>query len=394
MNDLRRLSEPLQIATPKIVAVLGAGQWVRRAYAPTLEFLQDRGMCATYFAYDGRFGSPAGRADTAANVAYFERWGATCLDIAEKENRARLEALSAHAVFVVTPDHTHCDAAEAWLGRAESIYVEKPFDVDSEKIRRLLLKPHSEQIWGFDHYLIRANQFTLMEDYLRLSDHLEGRIARFVFHMLEPSDDGLKERQHSIQGGMVMDMGSHVLALVIPFGDPRTVRLQSVKAGVYSQSKDVESDGREIFSKGRESFAEVRFRFTSIFGDQVDAIARVGKCVDRWPDKALEIIGGREGDRRIRLDFDACTVHCDGGAFPGPRAPLYHEPVAFMIREVVAGMGAAPVAVFAAEKGQDIVERLTGWTTPIRQAVKGGRRLETYPGGAPLEEILERLPVL
>jgi hypothetical protein len=121
---------------------------------------------------------------------------------------------------------------EQWLEQAENITVEKPFDIDHERIRRLrnemTRRRSPAKVWGFDHYLVRANQFVKMKRYLGFDDHLERQIYEFRFHMLESEPRSLEERAASLQTGLVMDMGSHTPALVLPFGDPNTIRLDAV----------------------------------------------------------------------------------------------------------------------------------------------------------------------
>jgi len=100
-----------------------------------------------------------------------------------------------------------------------------------------------------------------MREYLHFDKHMEGQILEFRCHMLESTDRGMVERSAGIQSGIIMDMASHIPALVLPFGDPNTIRLDSVKAGIYESypEEGINSSGREIVKSGMETFSEIKF---------------------------------------------------------------------------------------------------------------------------------------
>jgi len=381
----------------KTIVVLGAGNWVREQYAKALKPYRERGKCGVFIIYDtGYAGTRKGLTRrqvnrfnrfTLNNVNGFKSWGATCLDLADPDDQVKVDGLAPDAVFVVTPDDTHCKMAEAWLGRAADIFVEKPFDIDHERIRQLRSRLAKEQgnteVWGFDHYLVRANQFVKMKEHLGFDEHVEEQIHEFHFRMLESGDRGIVERMASLQEGLIMDMGSHTVALVLPFGDPNTIRLDSVKAGVYkaNPAKGIATSGREFIKSGMETFAEIRFTFTSVFGQLVTATAYMGKGVGEQDDKCVEVIGGRQRDRKVTLDLGSSIVDFTGGKNPGPVTSLFANPVYLLVREVMAGRHPDSLALFDPGKGQDILARLNEWRRPILDRVQGGNPLEEYPAG-------------
>lgn len=466
-----------QEAEVKQVVVLGAGNWVKEQYAKALrpyQERQEREKCNVFFIYNTIYASTRGRLtkrqinrynrSTLENVKEFESWGATCLNLADPTNQARIRGIAPYAVFVVTPDDTHCDNVEEWLDRAQNIIVEKPFDVDHERIRKLRSgidegttfiitektlqglnlenipddvlarleslkdQPHKgrlnfepiltramghsgynsrilkhcerwPQVWGFDHYLVRANQFKKMRDYLRFDEHMEKQIYQFRFHMLESSDRGMAERIASIQRGMLMDMGSHIPAMVLPFGDPNTIRLESVRAGIYeaNPAEEITISGRTIMKDGLETFAKVKFTFTSVFGQIVEGTACVGKCVGKSDEKHVEVTGGSRGDRRVVMDLSNFVVDFSGGNNPGPVTPLFPNPVYLLVREVIEGRHSDTLALFDPGAGQDIVARLNEWRRPVLNRVrpqgqpKLGSKLKGYAARAPLQDIIADL---
>jgi hypothetical protein len=192
---------------------------------------------------------------------------------------------------------------------------------------------------------------------------------------------------------MILDMGSHTPALVYPFGDPNTIRLGAVKPGIYepNPSEGINSNGRAIMRKGMETFAEIKFTFKSIYGHNVDAVACVGKAVGKWGDRYVEVVGGRNKDRRVRLDFINYIVDFTGGDNPGAVNSLFPDPVHLLVREVMADRALDSLALFPPEVGQDIVARLNEWRLLVQEFVQAGGVLQGYLGRTPLEDILNNL---
>jgi len=404
----RDLTPPSQAysatGTPKQIVVLGAGTWVREQYAPALRTYREAERCRVFILFDSGYSkhkshlpAEAQRAyneTTLRNVEGFEAWGATCLDLADRKAARYVRGIAPHTAFVVTPDDTHCDSVQEWASRASNIIVEKPFDVDPERIRRLRahLKGSSCDVAGFDHYLVRANQFATVSEALGIDTYLEGRVHSFTFHMLESSDRGMEERQASLQSGLLIDMAVHGEAMLLPFGAPNTVRLDGVKAAVYEPcpEKGVTSSGSELLRSGMETFSEVRFGFTSKYGDDAEGIIRVGKCVGDEDEKFVEVVGGKNRDRRVRLDMQSCIVDRFGGKEEGPFTSLFRNPVHLLVREVIEGRSATSLALFPPEEAQDIITRVNEWRLPIVAFVEQGGMLASYRAKTPLHEILKR----
>ena len=320
----------------------------------------------------------------------------TCLDIADPDAQDKVEKLEPQAVFVVTPDATHCDMVEDWLDRSDSIIVEKPFDVDHKRIRELRanIDRSSCTVRGFDHYLVRANQFAKGRDRLAVDRHLERTLKSFTFHMLEAGDRRLVGRQASLQSGMVLDMGVHGIALLSAFGDPATIQLRGVKAGVYEPNKGITTSGRELLSSGMETFAEIRFDFTSIYGEAAIGIVRVGKCVGERDEKYVEIVGGKDGNRKIRLDMQSFIVDFSDGGVEGPITSLFCNPVHLLVREVIGERASETLALFTPAEAERIIEAVNGWREPILARVRRGEELDPYPAGESLDTILKILQPL
>src|SRR5687768_13588352 len=130
----------------------GCGRWAME-YLPAIKALA-RPDLGVFFTYDSTFGLDANAERlparlyaqylqaTLRNVETIQKAGFACWDVKDMLFRLRGEPYggramlpaSVDAVFVLTPDRTHCDVAEYWLGRAAQVFVEKPFDVSRARV--------------------------------------------------------------------------------------------------------------------------------------------------------------------------------------------------------------------------------------------------------------------
>jgi predicted dehydrogenase len=193
------------------------------------------------------------------------------------------KGLCVDVVFVVTPEATHCDVAEEWLGRAKLIVVEKPFDRSFKRalafIERLRGYPDT-LVANTDHYYIKALPF--------FRSHLMSSIAEPVsakFFLLE------SQRIHpcvaSSFNGMILDLASHGFCLWTGFGEFSNLHLQEVFAAYYKNSPIPE-----------ETFAYIPFDMEGIQSEII-----VGKAHTR-DQKYLQLCGSNA--KKLRLDF-ACN---------------------------------------------------------------------------------------
>src|SRR5436190_1883116 len=58
----------------------------------------------------------------------------TYLNLQDPEDRARYDFLCrVSVVFILVPDNIHVEMAENWVGRADLVLIEKPYDRDFPK---------------------------------------------------------------------------------------------------------------------------------------------------------------------------------------------------------------------------------------------------------------------
>ncbi len=395
----------------KSIVVCGAGDWVRKQYAPIVRRYCLSNEYEVVITYDSEY---AGRVpglssqqredyDRAIdeNVVLFESWGAQCLDVSKRSNADRILTINPAVVFIVTPDDSHCAEAERWLVRGARMVIEKPLDADPIRATHfsanVQMSGASERVQAFDHYLTRAAPLYDTQEIEKMWEFVQNRIESWRFHMLEPSSDAeLGRRVASIQHGMVMDMAPHAVALVAPFGNPAKIRVGLIKAATYlpNRSRGILTSGREVLRSGGETFAEVLFSFSSKFHQEVSGAIRIGKFVGGSNEKFLEIVGGVSHDRVVRFDFVSHGMYFGDGGRTRHVGSLEGQPVQRMIDEVVGGKSSGRVGLFSVAVGCDTILRVAEFRAPIVAHLMRGRPLDEYVAGSSAEDIVETLSPL
>lgn len=276
----------IKSAVLKKIVLEGCGDWARRRYLPLLTQKAEKGELELL------------AIDVVPEPGDFvgELW-----HVAKDQNRARYLNKYHHReeyhtladvdyVLIVAPDQFHCQIAEFWLPRLTptgKIFIEKPLDASIQSALSLKEKiGKGKIIYAFDHYLARAEPFLRNK-----AGYLEriGSIERVEFHILEPF--GIpRDRVKALDKGMILDLFSHTLALVVRATDSSTttffqrVKLEEVKTARYVNCP--------ISS---ESFAWIKFSI-----DDIPITAAVGKCVSSSEDKVMALYGTTG---KIELDF-------------------------------------------------------------------------------------------
>jgi hypothetical protein len=309
------------------------------------------------------------------------------------------------AVFVTTPDTTHCDVASYWLGRARWVFVEKPFDASARRVAqfcRELVGQGVTQVFAVDHYFVRCNQAAADEKYFlgRLLTPDSGRapqgdVTRFEFSMTEPplkDERGnydprpARERALSLQTGMVFDLGAHALPVLQPFIDlTKPMELTEVWAGVSEGLRGILFSGAESFS-----IATVQGSTRPATGKPSGPIEGkfiLGKDVGAKPAKYLWLEGPGG-----KLRFDLVNYHVYHERVSGdtePVAPLQQNWAQFFVKEVLEGRLPKAIELFRPEGALGVVEFLERWRAACRPRGGGGRRpLRVYEPGAPVADLM------
>jgi predicted dehydrogenase len=389
------------------IVVEGCGQWAMQYLQALRELVtQDDGV---FFTYDSTFGLdfyterlPARLFSgylqaTLRNAEGIKTSGFACLDLKDtvfrlkriENNRRSMLPHNVEAVFVVTPDRTHCEVATYWLGRARRIFVEKPFDTSTERIRELcdrLRSQNSSEVFAVDHYLVRCNQAASEDGYflrrlLAEGDAGEplGDISAFEFRMTEPPAKdytSLRERALSLQTGMIFDMASHALPVLSPFIDiMKPMKLTAIWAGVSNGLQDIIFSGAETFSAAR---VECQARRT---GQHVTGEIVIGKDVGDRAEKFL-LLEGPAG--KVRFDLlNYHVYHERPGGDKIPLVPLQQDWVRFFLKEVMEGRTPMAVRRFQPEGALRVIEFLETW----RQSIQRAEPLANHQRGSSLSSL-------
>lgn len=180
---------------PLSLIVEGIGDVVRLFYSPALKKLkedlakQNRDVFIIFVDVSGYWKNNYDLSRKMQGIIQSVRnWGAAYLDKSDPNDFKKYKALTADAVFIATPDVTHCEIAEEWLGpprRCHQIFIEKPLDRDLNATRRLLgkLKAYDDSVLAFDHY--RARMLPTKTSLNIILGFLENKLKNFTFYFLE-----------------------------------------------------------------------------------------------------------------------------------------------------------------------------------------------------------------
>jgi predicted dehydrogenase len=299
------------------------------------------------------------------------------------------ENLVVDAVFIATPDETHCEIARKWLGRAKWIFIEKPLDSSVENIEALEedLNQYGGEVvpLGFDHY--RAKALPLRQMIQSFLGWFRSSPEQLIFYLLESETIEEESRAHTLKRGLILDLFPHCLSLLMFFGDPSTFQLDNMKVGRY--------EGAQI---DKETFAAIKFtlkshdnkplRGTAYIGKGVKGVKglrRAGKISEAGPRKLLEVYG--PDGRIVRLDFlrDNNTLSIEQGGQEQVVAGLIDPPHNFLVDSLIFNRLSWDHSCFSIKAGKIIVAKITEMMAQIPDD------LPSYRTSDYLEDILQKI---
>lgn len=232
---------------PFAVVIEGTGEWTERCYRPAILTISQNASrkINVYYINDENwkkapswFGSLRARGEDGEvwlTEAYWNK--------ANPGHRERYNCLKGvDAVFVVTPDVTHAEIAEHWLGKTPVVFVEKPFDTEAERFRGLLRAMalgevagnYKTAVVGIDHYLMRL---TPLFGYLAPILATLGGLAGLSFEMTEEKSIE-RGREQTLSLGLGMDLLPHFVALLLLAGPLKSVDLIRVLRAIQYEPLD------------------------------------------------------------------------------------------------------------------------------------------------------------
>lgn len=295
-----RVARGLDHADNRLKMVIeGTGDWVVKSYRPALFRVADQGVkLDVTYVYNGAIkGVVAPAIDERWKNELKERPKARWEQFIDKNrDSALLRKEKPDAVFVVTPDRTHCTIAAEWLRWAPLIFVEKPFDVAPGAVEALIAAGGDRDgmnVLGVDHYQLYATP--MLPVIGGVVEALGGAITDVEFLMCE--HNGVEaERIPTLQLGLTMDLLCHLLALLLPFTD-----LDSLDGTVILERARYRTPaGSPQF--GAETFSRTIFTAADCIdqNSRFPCRATVGKGLQRAV-KYVQLSG--VNGRALRIDF-------------------------------------------------------------------------------------------
>jgi predicted dehydrogenase len=303
---VRRLIELEKLERPLVILVQGAGEWVERAYRPTFKALVQDGYSISVFYAD----DTSWKGYRPSWTEKLEPWE-VYLDKSDPKDLAIYHNVLSRVdvVFIVTPDFTHSEIAkECVRKRVPTVFVEKPFDSHIENVESLLREMGFlyilRAVLGVDHYMLYAVELKNMMP--KIQDHLGGALDRVEFYMTEnrPIE---RERERSLQYGLMLDMLPHMFAMLAYFVLVSTVDdIRIIEAGQYRPLISQDKDGNRYHEDEpsswyrNETYVRVKFTVEDYSGNRVPCLGVVGKGLSSEV-KYMEVIGVNGNAVRIDL---------------------------------------------------------------------------------------------
>lgn len=310
--------------------------------------------------------------------------GAKYVDLNDDTATSWYDQMFAQIVFILVPDQMHIEKAEPWLGRADLILVEKPYDREyrhanqlQDEIRKMMgTTGPITWVVPFDHYLAKIFRYDVYRNNDRLVDEIGG-IRRVEFSLLE-TQPVETWRATSLRAGMLYDLFSHVLAMLtveleVPPVPGKAIR--KMKVARYHECPD-DFEG--------ETYAGVHLGMQNPQGYTVEVEGEVGKGVGEHDKKDMKFIGDG-GWIRFDLGAKEPGVYLKRGE--DPEDPVYEVGKGhpeFLDRLLAGQYLLDPIGGLTGDAAVRILSMLDAMEVRIK---KEGVIPKTYKCGASLEDV-------
>lgn len=218
-----------------------------------------------------------------------------------------------NVVFILVPDDAHVSEAKRWIGRADLVVVEKPYDRDLGKALRFVKELEDATIARLDapftivvaadHYL--AKVWALIQAIAAQPDFLKNKLGRLIKIEWRLCEAGQVEewRKDSLSAGLIYDLFCHVLAVASPLVDLSTIDLAKATVQVARHAD---------CPIKTESFAWIHCVAKDYNGVEVEIEGALGKGIGADDDKYWRLVG--EHSQAIHANLD-----------PKATGTIYHE---------------------------------------------------------------------
>ena len=352
------------------------------------------------------------RKNRRSTIRWLTRWGAEFLDKSKpsqlKEYDSLLEA-NVDAVIIAVPDSAHIMLAKYWLtGNCKRVLIEKPITNNLSEAQEWLTNDlynspdNLSRVIAFDHYRPRVHDRLCHRENLWFLLREIGKISKFRFYFLEDHSGTdtrfltqlqnrgiqvvdrngpieIESRVDALRSGLILDMMSHVIAVLEYFGAPESIQYKQLYPAIYT---GVDYDYSRRATIETETFAAVRFTFDADTGNQAEGEAFIGKGI-RGSDKYQQMGGNVkvleiEGDtgNKLEINFREHVINTIRGGQRFFFQHLERDPYYFLLQDIAFKPEKGTTVGLSPEMATMILEKLM-----IVKAKINNEKLQTYKLG-------------
>jgi predicted dehydrogenase len=370
------------------------------------------------------------RKNRARTIRWIKRWGGEFIDKSRWLGRRKYAALlraSVDAVIIAVPDSQHINLAKYWLtGNCKKVFIEKPITNDVEEIQDWVSHLYNSEedlarVIAFDHYRPRVHdRMSHRETLYYLLDRIGGRISKIRFYFIEDHSGSdlkylaalrkqgvefenrngpieIEGRVEALRSGIILDLLSHVFAVLEYFGEPTSIKYTQVQPAIYT-GVDYDESSRALINT--ETFAAVKFEFYAYSENRAEGDAFVGKGVRgsvEYPEmggnvKVLEI-EGPSGDR-LEINFREHVINIISGGRKQFFQYLERDPYYSILLDIAFTPEGGGITGMNVETAGAILEKLSELKSRIANEELQTYSLGTKKGEKPpmLEHLLDQIP--
>jgi predicted dehydrogenase len=229
-----------------------------------------------------------------------------CKDIViydEVETMFRNESID--VAFITTPIASHYPIAQICIKNRVNFFIEKPLVKDLEETKKLVdvLKNYPQIIHAVGYNRRFIDTFAKAKSLL--DANLLGEISSVKSSMYASNilskPTGWRSSKKISGGGVLLDLGSHIVDLLLWYFGP----IETIIAGTV----------KSVYSTEVEDFAHMYVKFFSGMEGEIDVSWSMPHY--RLPELSIEVIGAN-GNLRVNEDF--VTIHLNGSASQSPNS--------------------------------------------------------------------------
>lgn len=212
---------------------------------------------------------------------------------------------SIDVAFITTPISSHYPIAEICVKNHINFFIEKPLVKDLEEAKKLVdvLKNYPKLIHAVGYNRRFIDTFAKAKSLLNanvLGEISLVKSSMYVSNVLS-KPTGWRSSKKISGGGVLLDLGSHVIDLLLWYFGP----IETIIGGRV----------KSVYSAEVEDFAHMNVKFLSGMEGEIDVSWSVPHY--RLPELNVEVIGT---NGNLRVNEDLVTIHLNGSASQSPNS--------------------------------------------------------------------------